>query len=111
MSSPFVYVNQQNAEHAVEQYLELQREIGELEQRKKLLRDQIHSELHVESADPGMTWEYRGGKAELCKGRTTIKLDRKKLVLQGVTAEVLDRATSTTTGTPSLRITAPKEIA
>jgi len=100
--------DQQRAEHAVEQYLEIQREIGELEQRKKLLRDQLHDELNVSDADLNTVWDYGAGKVELCKGRKTTKLDRVALVLAGVTAEVLDKATTVSTAKPSLRITAVK---
>lgn len=94
----------------VHAYLALQEKASQLESEKRILRDQIRAGLGSTLQEPGESVVYGGvGKIEVVKGRTTTKLDRGKLVRSGVTAAILDGATTTKTGEPSLRITAPKE--
>jgi len=95
---------QGTVEADVADYVELQAEANEIDSKKKLLRDKILGQLGPDS-EPGTTWSYSGAKVEICKGRVSKKIDRKKLVLAGITKDVLDKATVTTTGNPSLRIT------
>ena len=90
----------------VKEYLDLATQIDDLKKKQSALKEEIAAELGVLSdPKPGQKWTYNGlGKVEVCKGRTTTRLDRKKLVLAGVTAEVLDKATVSSTAAPSLRI-------
>jgi len=88
----------------VSDYVELQREANEIDSKKKLLKDKIVGQLGSDS-EPGTVWNYAGARVEMCKGRVTKKLNRKVLVLCGVSKDVLDNATQVIEGKPSLRIT------
>ena len=82
-------------------------EANEIDSKKKLLKDKILGQLGPDS-DPGTVWHYGDARIEMCKGRVSRKLDRKRLVLCGVSKTALDSATTTTEGEPSLRITVEK---
>lgn len=101
-------INSDYLESDVKQYLELQAEASDIEAKKKLLRDKILGQVGPDS-EAGSVWHYGGAKLEMCKGRISKKLDRKQLVLAGITKDVLDDATVTTEGNPSLRITVDRD--
>jgi hypothetical protein len=92
-------------EDVISEYIEIIHHIKELEDKKRLLRDELSAQLHTASELPGRKWDFPEAVVEIVKGRTTQKLDRTKLVRQGVTAKILDSATVSNIGLPSLRIT------
>ena len=96
----------------VAKYLSVQQLIGELKNQSDNLKAELAAAVGLSTAEQGSTWEYKGvGRAVRIKGRTSKKLDRTALVLQGVTKEVLDKATVTTVGEPTLRIEGWKDEA
>lgn len=83
-------------------YLEIKFVIEGLEGAAADLHEQIKAKVE---ANGGQGFENESLKVEAVKGRTTEKLDRAKLVVQGVTAEQLEAATVRTTSKPTVRVT------
>ena len=84
------------------EYLALQSNIERLEIEAGRVKDEIKT-LVAESGVP--VHKFEACTVTTVKGRVTEKLDRGKLVAQGVSAEVLEKATVRIEFVPYLRIT------
>jgi hypothetical protein len=91
-------------------YLDLKETIAVLEEQAKAIREHIQVLMDTDT-DPPPTWTYSEVEVVRVKGRVMKKLDRKELVKLGVSGAVLDAATKTTTGQPTIRIQRPKPVA
>lgn len=95
-------------EEKANEILAVKREIESLDALHDTLRDELKTilvQLGV-TPDESQSWEYEQAKVTWVKGRTTSKLDRKLLALAGVDAAVIDNATVTSVGEPSVRVEA-----
>lgn len=100
------------ADELAKEYLEISEVVKTLETRQSEIREELKGLLRFAEVTDPKTWPLGPAVAVWVKGRVSKILDRSKLVQLGVTAAVLDAATVTTVGGPSLRITAaegPKE--
>lgn len=93
------------AQAYVEDYLRCKRAIAALEIEAGTARAAVIETLATSFRQPGWTCVYEGvGTVSVVKGRVSEKLDRSRLARSGVSAEVLDGATTKTEGDPSVRI-------
>jgi len=90
-------------------YLAIQRSIKDLESKGQRLRDVMAERLNVSTVTVPTVWDVGSAKITWVRGRESSKLDRGVLARLGVTADLLDKATVTTTGRPSIRVEAPDE--
>lgn len=88
-------------------YVDLKKRIAALEIEADAARDEVKAVLGTADAPVGKTWTFPGiGSVLIAKGQTRSTIDPKRLAKAGVAKEVIDAATVTTEGAPSVRIAA-----
>ena len=90
-------------EEIVASVAEMQIRLKALEAAVKVEKNELWDRLEAGSAQTA-SWVFGGTTVTRVKGRVTRTLDRAKLVLAGVTQEVLEAATRETVGSAYLRI-------
>lgn len=89
-------------------YLDIQKTIKVLEEQALTIRERLKADLLREEPPEG-GWQFEGAQVQYVKGRQTRRLNRSKLVRQGVSADILNRATDVVDSPPTIRIVPPGE--
>lgn len=100
----------QAAVEPVGTYVAIKKQIAKLEIEADAARDEVKAVLRTDDAPVGKSWEFPGiGSVLIAKGRVTTRIDPTRLAKAGVAKEVIEAATITTEGQPSVRIAADLE--